>query len=319
MRSSTSTPPRPTGSAARYQALGWSLRRSRPMRFKAKDGLELTGYLTCRDGATPKNLPLVVFPHGGPAARDSRFDWWAQAMASRGYAVLQVEFPRLRRLRRTSCRPASASGAARCRPTSRTASRYLAGQGIVDPKRVCIVGASYGGYAALAGATLDTGVYRCAVAVAGVADLAEVWSPSATTAATSGVAARRYWMRFMGADSARRPAPGRDLAGRPRRQGRRVPILLIHGKDDTVVPLEQSQIMADALKRAGKPVELVILDGERPLAVARRNAPGDAAGGGGLPGEEQPAGLTATGCGVDRQRLVWPICHTTSGEAGGCA
>jgi dipeptidyl aminopeptidase/acylaminoacyl peptidase len=135
---------------------------------------------------------------------------------------------------------------------------YLAGQGIIDPKRVCIVGASYGGYAALAGVTLQNGVYRCAASVAGPSDLGRMvrWSKR-----QSGVTAQRYWLRFMGAENVRddvldaiSPAQHAERAT--------VPILLIHGRDDTVVPLEQSRSMADALEDAGHAPELVVLKGD---------------------------------------------------------
>ena len=142
--------------------------------------------------------------------------------------------------------------------------RFLAGRGIIDPEKVCIVGASYGGYAALAGPALDPGVYRCAVSVAGVSDLRAMLT-SETRLSGSGAESRnpiiRYWNRFMGgAGSGDRTLDERS----PARQADRVdaPILLIHGRRDTVVPYEQSTIMADALRRAGKPVELIALDGE---------------------------------------------------------
>ena len=139
--------------------------------------------------------------------------------------------------------------------------RHLAKQGIIDPKRVCVVGASYGGYAALAGATLDKGVYRCAVAVAGVADLKKFLQTNIRLNNGEVGASQRYWLRFMGADGAKDP----DLTAiSPAQQAAKVdiPILLIHGKDDTVVRYDQSQAMADALKKAGKPFQFVTLDGE---------------------------------------------------------
>jgi dipeptidyl aminopeptidase/acylaminoacyl peptidase len=139
--------------------------------------------------------------------------------------------------------------------------RYLAAQGIVDPARVCIVGASYGGYAALAGVTLDPGVYRCAIAVAGLSDLKRmlVWVDENNMGRAN--IAQRYWDRFMGVKGPDDPAldaisPIKHL------DAVNVPVLLIHGKDDTVVPYEQSQFFYDALRRAHKPVSLVTLKHE---------------------------------------------------------
>ncbi|MBL8553251.1 MAG: S9 family peptidase [Phenylobacterium sp.] len=229
-----------------------------PVTFKAADGLSLSGYLTLPRGRPAKNLPLIVFPHGGPASRDTPgFDWWAQAMASRGYAVLQVNFRGSEGLGPRLLEAGFGEWGRKMQTDLSDGVRHLAGQGVVDPRRVCIVGASYGGYAALAGATIDTGVYRCAVSVAGVADLKRqvAWSRSRGGASTG-----RYWNRFMGADTGEEDVLPRyspaALAGKAD-----APILLIHGKDDTVVPLEQSRIMADALRKAGKPVELVVQKG----------------------------------------------------------
>jgi dipeptidyl aminopeptidase/acylaminoacyl peptidase len=136
--------------------------------------------------------------------------------------------------------------------------RYLAAQGVIDPKRVCIVGASYGGYAALAGATLDKGVYRCAASVAGPSDLRRMITAARDNNGESSV---RYWTKFMGVDGARDPDLD-AISPASHADAVTIPILLIHGKDDTVVQYEQSQLMANALKKAGKPYEFVTLDGE---------------------------------------------------------
>ncbi|HEY8004399.1 MAG TPA: S9 family peptidase, partial [Phenylobacterium sp.] len=244
--------------ANRYDKLGPDdIAPVRSIQFKAADGTQLTGYLTTPRGADPKKLPLVVFPHGGPAARDEPgFDWWAQAMASRGYAVLQVNFRGSDGFGWAFLQSGFGQWGRKMQTDLSDGVRYLAGEGTIDPKRVCIVGASYGGYAALAGAALDPGVYRCAVSVAGPADMPIFveWARD-----HSGLDAERYWERFMGGQK----AGDASLAQiSPARHVDKVtaPVLLIHGKDDTVVPLEQSRIMANALKRAGKPVDLVILD-----------------------------------------------------------
>jgi dipeptidyl aminopeptidase/acylaminoacyl peptidase len=234
----------------------------RPIRFKAADGLSISGYLTLPSGRDPKKLPLVVFPHGGPASRDEPgFDWWAQAMASRGYAVLQVNYRGSDGLGRAFLEAGFGEWGRKMQTDLSDGVRDLAAQGIVDPKRVCIVGASYGGYAALAGATLDPGVYRCAVDVSGPAELAKFIAWGNTRAGDEGVAGERYWMRYMGAGALNDP---RLTAISPADRADKVtiPILIIHGKDDTVVPFEQSQMMADALARAGKPYQLVVLNHE---------------------------------------------------------
>jgi dipeptidyl aminopeptidase/acylaminoacyl peptidase len=230
----------------------------RPISFKAADGLALTGYLTLPPGKPAKNLPLIVFPHGGPAARDSAgFDWWSQAMASRGYAILQVNFRGSDGLGKKLLEAGYGEWGRKMQTDLSDGVRHLAGQGLVDPKRVCIIGASYGGYAALAGAAFDGDVYRCAVSVAGVADLKRQVTYSRSM---GGISTQRYWHRFMGADDPNAPilaerSPARHI------EAIKIPILLIHGQDDTVVHPEQSKIMAEALRKAGKPVELVMQKG----------------------------------------------------------
>jgi len=229
-----------------------------PVSYRAADGLQLSGYLTLPKGRDPKNLPLVVFPHGGPAARDQPgFDWWAQAMASRGYAVLQVNYRGSDGFGWTFLSAGFGQWGRKMQTDLSDGVRYLAGKGTIDPKRVCIVGASYGGYAALAGAALDHGVYRCAASFGGVSDLRRMIVYSRGMA---GLRAQRYWTRFMGADDLKDPvlAQYSPLAHVAEVD---IPVLLIHGRDDTVVPLEQSQLMADALHRAGKPAELVVQNG----------------------------------------------------------
>ena len=200
-------------------------------------------------------------PHGGPAVSEiRRFDWWAQALASRGYAVLQPNY------RGSAVTPALLTAGfgewgRKMQTDLSDGVAFLARQGIIDPKRVCIVGASYGGYAALAGVTLQTGVYRCAVSVAGIADLKSFLRWVNDNAQRSDNISQRYWDRFLAVAGPSDPAlhaisPIDHVASVD------VPVLLVHGRDDTVVPYSQSEDMADALKHAGKRVELVTLKRE---------------------------------------------------------
>jgi hypothetical protein len=143
----------------------------RAVSYPAADGLRIPGFLTLPHGVAAKNLPLIVLPHGGPAAADTLdFDWWAQALAAQGYAVLQPNF-RGSILDSKFAEAGYGEWGRKMQSDLSDGVRFLAHQGTIDPQRVCIVGASYGGYAALAGVTVESGVYRCAVSVAGISDL----------------------------------------------------------------------------------------------------------------------------------------------------
>jgi dipeptidyl aminopeptidase/acylaminoacyl peptidase len=159
---------------AAYQDIGaHEVAPIRPVTYAAADGLEIHGYLTTPPGiADPRGLPLVVLVHGGPASRDVLgFDWWAQAIASRGYAVLQPNFRGSTGYGDEFLEAGYGEWGRKMQTDLSDGVRWLATEGVIDPARVCIVGASYGGYAAMAGPTLDPGVYRCAVSVNGVSDL----------------------------------------------------------------------------------------------------------------------------------------------------
>jgi len=234
---------------------------TREINYAAADGLKIPAYLTLPRGRAPQKLPLIVLPHGGPEARDSAdFDWWSQALADQGYAVLRPNY-RGSLVSQKFVRAGYGQWGRKMQTDLSDGVRYLAKEGIIDPARVCIVGASYGGYAALAGVTLDPGVYRCAVAVAGLSDLslqlAWVEHRNQYTASRE----QRYWNQFMGASGPRDPALG-AISPIKHLDAITAPVLLIHGKDDTVVPYEQSQVMFDAMRRANKDVEFVTLKHE---------------------------------------------------------
>lgn len=231
--------------------------------YKAADGLSIHGYLTlppapALKGRDPKNLPLVVLPHGGPQSADEiGFDWWSQALASRGYAVLQPNFRGSDGYGQEFVEKGYGEWGRKMQTDLSDGVRHLAKEGIIDARRVAITGASYGGYAAMAGVTLDPGIYRCAVAVAGVSNLKAMmdWEFKETGRRLSPTL--QYWNRFMG-DKSLWDAASPDLHV----DKCDVPVLLIHGKDDDVVPIEQSQRMQRAMQKAGKPIEMLVLAGE---------------------------------------------------------
>lgn len=249
---------RPIGDV--YDGISGPLPKRR-IEYPAADGLRIPGYLTLPPDREATRLPLVVLPHGGPAAADTmRFDWWSQALAEQGYAVLQPNY-RGSALQYDFLAAGFGQFGRKMQTDLSDGVRYLVAQGIVDPARVCIVGASYGGYAALAGVTLETGVYRCAVSVAGVSNLRQFLQWVDDKHLSESNREQRYWDRFLGVPNRKDPkldeiSPIRHVAAIS------VPVLLIHGKDDTVVPYDQSDDMYDALRAARKKVEFVKLKDE---------------------------------------------------------
>ncbi len=144
--------------------------------YKADDGLELDGILTLPPGREPKNLPVVMLPHGGLSAHDiETFDWWAQAFASRGYAVFQPNFRGSTNHDLTFRAAGDGQWGRKMQTDISDGLAELVKRGIADPNRACIMGGSYGGFVALAGVTLQKGLYRCAAAVAPVSDLEDMY------------------------------------------------------------------------------------------------------------------------------------------------
>lgn len=229
--------------------------------FKARDGATIPAYLTLPPGTPPKNLRMVVLPHGGPQDRDYPvFNWFAQFLASRGYAVLQPEF-----------RGSAGFGGA----FERAGLRQWGGlmqddvtdgvgamihQGIADPKRICIVGVGYGGYVALAGAAFTPGLYACAVSINGIADLPGFLSYQQERDARGKDANSAVeWVREVGT-----PLDKNVIDHSPVNAAAniKVPVLLLHATEDADVPFSQSQAMSNALGDLGKPVTLIKLPGD---------------------------------------------------------
>jgi dipeptidyl aminopeptidase/acylaminoacyl peptidase len=229
--------------------------------YPARDRVRVPAYVTLPPGETRTNLPLVVLVHGGPHQRDTMaYDWWASFLASRGYAVLQPNF-----------RGSSGYGAAwmmagrgqwggLMQTDVEDGVAALVRNGMADPNRVCIVGASYGGYAALAGATLTPDRYQCAASIAGVSDLIDFLRQRQVQTGSES-ASSDHWRISIGDREEDRE---RIRAVSPANLAERVsiPILLIHGTDDTVVPISQSRVMRDRLERAGKQVRYIELAGD---------------------------------------------------------
>jgi dipeptidyl aminopeptidase/acylaminoacyl peptidase len=229
----------------------------KPYPYKARDGIDIHAYLTLPPAHDAHNLPLVVLPHGGPEDRSTMsFDWRAQFLATRGYAVFQPNFRGSSGYGWNFIKAGDGEWAGKVQYDVQDGVKKLVADGIVDPRRICIAGASYGGYMALAGATFSPDLYACAISYAGPSDLDRML-PTGKEFATESVS---LWNRRIGVDqdgtmlASQSPANFADRV--------KIPILLIHCDKDITVPIEQSEIEDAALKRAGKKVEFVKLEGD---------------------------------------------------------
>lgn len=230
-----------------------------PIRFAARDGLPLHGYLTLPPGQPGRNLPLVIHPHGGPyGIRDTwSFNPEVQYYASRGFAVLQVNF----RGSGGYGRAFEAAGWKRwgleMQNDLTDAVKWAISQGIADPQRVVISGASYGGYAAMAGLVFTPELYRAGINYVGVVNI-ENLIPSAVPPS------RTYWMRTRLGDLSDSEDRKRIRATSPVHFADRIraPLLMAYGKNDPRVPIDQAADMERALKRAGVPYELIVEEEE---------------------------------------------------------
>lgn len=217
------------------------------IRYKARDGLEIAAVLTRPKGRTGPSA-LIVMPHGGPYARDSEgWDWWAQFLADRGYVVVQPNYRGSSGYGTAFAKKGEGQWGLAMQDDLNDAVAHLAEAGVIDPNRVCIMGASYGGYAAVRAVQRDPSVYRCAVSYAGVFDLNKLM---------------RYDRRFLfsGARSDWMSEQAPDLSAVSTINlvsSVDQPVLLFHGKEDRVVPVDQSRDMAKRLRGAGKDVTYV--------------------------------------------------------------
>ena len=225
--------------------------------YEAQDGLDLFGYLTLPYNREHRNLPAVLLPHGGPQARDYYgYDSWAQFLASRGYAVFQPQFRGSGDFGTEFAERGYTRWGEEMQSDLWDGMQVLVDQGIVDPERVCIFGWSYGGYAAFAGATLTPELYRCAVAGAGVSDILTMMDYERDRGTGD---SQLYWARNIG-DWRADPEHTRAISPAQQVHNMHIPLMIVHGTDDLIVPYSQAEYMARALDAAGKPYELVAIE-----------------------------------------------------------
>ena len=225
----------------------------RPVELKARDGLALHGFLTIPHGSNGKNLPMVVLPHGGPfgVADAWGFDSETQILASAGYAVLQVNFRGSSGYGRAFTQAGAREWGGKMQDDVTDATQWAVGQAIADPPRICIYGASYGGYAALEGVAKEPSLYKCAAGYVGVYDLPLMFSKGDTRELESG---RNYMHDWIGEPSELgKVSPVNQAASI------KVPVFLAAGGEDERAPIEHSERMEKALRAAGVPVETMFI------------------------------------------------------------
>lgn len=221
--------------------------------YKARDGLSIEAYLTKPLNTNKETkLPAIILPHGGPMARDyGGFDYWAELFANRGYVVFQPNF------RGSSgygydFEMASIEGWGKAMQDDlQDAAKWLKAQNIIDEKKICIAGASYGGYAALMAAVKHGDYFQCAASFAGVSDV-ELIVSNARRFTNKEVVKKQF-----GTDSDKLEAVSPVNFAKQIN----IPILLIHGTDDKVVPVAHSRDMAEELEDYDKEVRYVEIEG----------------------------------------------------------
>lgn len=232
--------------------------------YKSRDGLKIPGVVTWPAGLPADKrtkLPMVMLPHGGPGSYDSvTFDWLAQSLANEGYLVIQPNFRGSTGFGVAHRRAGDGEWGRKMQDDISDGVKAAIATGWADPDRICIMGWSYGGYAALAGGALTPDLYRCVVSIAGVADLRMFLASEKREAGDRKWAWER--IKEMVGD------PDRDREGvdavSPAKQAARFddPVLLIHGTEDLVVQVAQSDRMNSALKDAGKDVTYLRIKGD---------------------------------------------------------
>lgn len=220
-----------------------------PIALKARDGMPLHGFVTRPRGSEGKRLPMVVMPHGGPffVYDDGAYDMESQLLAAAGYAVLQVNFRGSSNFGRAHANAGSREWGGAMQDDLTDATRWAVAEGIADGAKVCMYGASYGGYAALMGVAKEPSLYACAAGYVGVYDLPIMYTTGDIQRRGSGETYLREWVGDRTALAAVSPV---NLAERIK-----VPVFLAAGGEDERAPILHSRRMEAALKKAGVPVD----------------------------------------------------------------
>jgi len=242
----------------RPELLNYDLAEMEPIEFQSRDGLTIRGYLTCPLGVERKDLPLVLNVHGGPNVRDVwGYDPEAQWLANRGYACLQINYRGSTGYGKQFVNAGDREWGGKMHDDLIDAVNWAVHQGLADKKRICIYGGSYGGYAALVGATFTPDVFCCAVDVVG---------PSNLITMIKSIPA--YWSTYLAIEYKRVGHPEKDDAFLKSRSPLfkvdriKAPILIAHGKNDPRVKLSESEQIIEAMKSKNIPYEFLLFEDE---------------------------------------------------------
>lgn len=233
-----------------------------PIEYKARDGRKIPAVITTPPGKQlGDKLPLIVMPHGGPEAYDAiGFDYMAQYFANRGYLVFQPNFRGSGGFGVDHLEAGYGEWGGKMQDDVTDGAELLIRKGWADGERTCIVGASYGGYAALAGGAFTPDLYKCIAAIAPVSDVKAMLDEEKAAQGGDSIT-YASWTMLIG-DRKREKAKLDAISPVNFAANFKAPVLLLHGTDDTVVPYSHSTKMEAALKRANKSVKLVKLKGE---------------------------------------------------------
>ncbi|HYE45780.1 MAG TPA: alpha/beta fold hydrolase [Caulobacter sp.] len=245
------------------------LARMETLEIKCRDGAKITAFLSHPLGeARPR--PMVVLPHGGPEVRDYYdYNVWVQALCARGWLVLQPNFRGSGGYGKSFGEAGRKQWGDRMQADVEDAVAQVVASGVADPGKLAIMGASYGGYAAVMGVVRQPALYRCAVAIAGDFDLIDSLAFSRKEDGADSEA-YAYWVASMG-DPKTDQALLKAHSPRERAAEIQAPVMLIHGTEDTIVSPQQSRDMAKTLKKAGKLYEHIELAGEGHSAWSEEN------------------------------------------------
>ncbi len=226
--------------------------------YVARDGLPILAYLTIPRGRQPKSLPLVVLVHGGPHARDDwGFDPEVQFLAGMGYVVLQPQFRGSTGFGDTHFKKGFAQWGLSMQDDLTDGVMSLVKQGVVDAKRVCIMGASYGGYAVMQGLVKDPDLYRCGINLFGVTNLFYI-----SSSASWGDKAANYSKNTTLGDPDKLRDQFNATSPSKHADAIKAPVFMAYGEKDRRVPLVHGEDMRNGLRRSGKVVEYMELEGE---------------------------------------------------------